>query len=49
MKACGQNVPGYKLREMVESVDKDKNGTVEFNEFIQVRMINIYDQVGLTI
>ena len=40
MKACGESVPGYKLREMVEAVDKDKNGTVEFDEFIKVRITN---------
>ena len=36
-KALGESVPGYKLREMIEQVDKDRNGTVEFSEFIEVK------------
>ena len=32
----GENVPGYKLRELVQQVDKDKNGTIELQEFIEV-------------
>ena len=35
-QALGESVPGYKLREMIAEVDTDKNGTVEFNEFIEV-------------
>lgn len=35
-EALGENVPGYKLREMVQQIDKDKNGTVEFNEFLEM-------------
>jgi Ca2+-binding EF-hand superfamily protein len=36
MKALGDSVPGYKIREMVKEVDLDENGTVEFDEFIKV-------------
>ena len=36
MKALGENVPGYKIRDMIREVDLDENGTVEFNEFIDV-------------
>ncbi|EDV21961.1 Fimbrin [Trichoplax sp. H2] len=36
MKACGKPTPGYKLREMIESIDKDENGTIEFDEFVQL-------------
>ncbi|XP_066925792.1 plastin-3-like isoform X2 [Clytia hemisphaerica] len=35
-QALGESVPGYKLREMIAEVDTDKNGTVEFNEFIEM-------------
>ncbi|XP_057297858.1 plastin-3-like isoform X1 [Hydractinia symbiolongicarpus] len=34
--ALNENVPGYKLREMIEEVDKDKNGTIEFDEFLEM-------------
>eukprot|EP01137_Pigoraptor_chileana_P015365 Opistho-2@71190 len=30
----GENVPGFKLREMIAEIDKDNNGTVEWNEFL---------------
>lgn len=36
MKALGESVPGYKIREMIKEVDIDENGTVEFNEFVRV-------------
>ena len=37
MKALGENVPGYKIRDMIREVDLDENGTVEFGEFVEVR------------
>lgn len=33
MKALGEDVPGYKIRDMIREVDIDENGTVEFDEF----------------
>ena len=36
MKALGEDIPGYKLRDIIKEVDVDKNGTVEFNEFLEV-------------
>lgn len=36
MKALGENVPGYKIRDMIKEVDLDENGTVEFNEFVEM-------------
>lgn len=36
MKALGEDIPGYKLREIIKEVDKNENGTVEFNEFLEV-------------
>lgn len=36
MKALGEDVPGYKIRDMIREVDLDENGTVEFNEFVEV-------------
>lgn len=38
MKALGEDIPGYKLRELIQEVDRDKNGTVEFNEFLEVSL-----------
>ena len=37
MKALGESIPGYQIRDMVREVDLDENGTIEFNEFIEVR------------
>ena len=34
LKALGEDVPGYKIRDMIREVDLDENGTVEFNEFL---------------
>ena len=36
MKALREEIPGYKLRDIIQTVDADKNGTVEFNEFLEV-------------
>lgn len=36
MKGLGEDIPGYKLREIVKEVDKNENGTIEFNEFLEV-------------
>lgn len=36
MKSLGEDIPGYKLREIIKEVDKNKNGTIEFNEFLEV-------------
>ena len=36
MKALGEEVPGYKIRDMIKEVDIDENGTVEFDEFTEV-------------
>ena len=36
MKALGENVPGYKIRDMIKEVDLDRNETVEFGEFVTV-------------
>lgn len=35
-KALGEAVPGYRVRELIAEVDKDMNGTVEFDEFLTV-------------
>ncbi|XP_070566512.1 plastin-3-like [Ptychodera flava] len=32
--AVGMNLPGYKLRDIVAEIDRDKNGTIELEEFI---------------
>lgn len=36
MEQLGEKVPGYKLRSMIEEVDKDQSGTVEFDEFVHM-------------
>ena len=33
MKALGEEVPGYQIRNMIKEVDLDENGMVEFEEF----------------
>jgi Ca2+-binding EF-hand superfamily protein len=38
LDAIGEkNVPGYRVREIISEVDKNKNGTIEFDEFLTVR------------
>ena len=37
MKALGEDIPGYKIRTIIDEADKDDNGKVEFNEFMKVR------------
>jgi len=33
-KRLGENVPGYKLRDMIAEVDTDNSKTIEFSEFV---------------
>lgn len=32
------NAPGYRVRELIEEVDTNKNGVIEFEEFLYVRL-----------
>jgi hypothetical protein len=36
LKALGESVPGYQIRDMIKEVDIDENGTVEFDEFVEM-------------
>ncbi|XP_019859573.1 PREDICTED: plastin-2-like [Amphimedon queenslandica] len=36
LKALGETTPGYKIRDMIREVDIDENGTIEFNEFVEM-------------
>lgn len=36
MKALGEDIPGYKIRNIIDEADKDENGKLEFNEFLRV-------------
>ena len=36
MKQLGEDIPGYKLRDIIKEVDANENGTVEFDEFLEV-------------
>ena len=38
MKALGEEVPGYQIRNMIKEVDLDENGMVEFEEFKKVSL-----------
>ena len=40
-ESLGENVAGYKLREMIDVIDRDGNGTIEFDEFLEVIVIII--------
>ena len=35
LMSLGEDLPGYKIRELINEVDKDANGMVEFNEFLE--------------
>lgn len=36
MKALGESIPGYKIRDIIKEVDINENGTVEFTEFLEI-------------
>lgn len=36
MKECGEEVPAYKLRDIVEEVQKEKGGMLSFDDFTQL-------------
>lgn len=38
MRSLGQNPTDAELQDMVNEVDKDGNGTIDFNEFLTVRV-----------
>ena len=38
MKACGEDIPGFKLRKYIQEVDSNQNGTIEFDEFVAVSL-----------
>ena len=36
-EAVGEKIPGFKLREIITEVDKNKDGKISFDEFLEVR------------
>ena len=38
MHSLGQNPTDAELQDMVNEVDKDANGTIDFDEFLTVRV-----------
>uniref|UniRef100_A0A4W3HRM3 Plastin-3 n=1 Tax=Callorhinchus milii TaxID=7868 RepID=A0A4W3HRM3_CALMI len=36
LRDAGCQVPGYKVREIIEKIDRDKNGKISFEEFLSV-------------
>jgi len=36
MKALGEDIPGYQVRNIIDEADKDENGKIDFNEFLKV-------------
>ena len=34
--SLGEDLPGYKIRELIKEMDKDENGQIELNEFLEV-------------
>lgn len=37
LKSAGHDVPGYKLREIMQSLDRNKDNQISFKEFLAVR------------
>lgn len=35
-EAVGEKIPGFKLREIIGEVDKNKDGVISFDEFVEV-------------
>ena len=36
MKHLGEEIPGYRLRDIIKEADVNQSGTVEFDEFLEV-------------
>ena len=36
MKALGEDIPGFRIRIIIEEADKDENGKIDFDEFLRV-------------
>lgn len=39
LKSAGHDVPGYKLRKIMESLDRNKDNKISFKEFLAVRSL----------
>lgn len=37
LKSAGHDVPGYKLREIMQTLDRNNDNKISFNEFLAVR------------
>lgn len=46
MRSLGQRPTETELRDMVNEVDQDGNGTIEFNEFLQMMSKKMKDSDG---
>ena len=38
MRSLGQNTTDVELQDMINEVDVDRNGTIDFDEFLTVRV-----------
>lgn len=36
MKELGEDIPGFRIRIIIEEADKDENGKIDFDEFLRV-------------
>lgn len=41
LMSLGEDLPGYKIRELIKEIDKDENGQIELNEFLEVTLANM--------
>lgn len=39
LKSAGHDIPGYKLREIMQSLDRNNDNKISFNEFLAVRTL----------
>ena len=42
LKALDESINRYRIREMIRKVDLNKNGALEFEEFVEVSTSDIY-------